>query len=114
VVRSTIIFTHAESLPSAQSAPPLARINEAALAIITATTATTEFSETPTAPRFERDLQYSQLLIVPGSFEYPEVGPNSQKRADASAQEMENFMDIVHLEKFMERVVDHFDLLYAP
>jgi hypothetical protein len=27
---------------------------------------------------------------------------------------MENFMDIVRLEKFMQRIVDHFDLLYAP
>lgn len=58
---------------------------------------------------FERAV--SKGLIVPGSFEYPEVCPDSQKRADTSAQEMENLMDIVHLEKFMERIVDHFDLL---
>jgi hypothetical protein len=62
---------------------------------------------------FER-AAVSQRLIVPGSFEYPEVGPDSQKRADTSAQEMENFMDKMRTGKFMKHFVDHFDLLYAP
>jgi hypothetical protein len=53
-------------------------------------------------------------LIAPGSSEHPEVGPRSKERANTSAQQMKNFMDIVRLEKFMQRIVDHFDLLYAP
>jgi hypothetical protein len=53
-------------------------------------------------------------LFTPGLSEYPEVGPDSKERTDTSAQEMENLVDIVRLEKFMQCIVDHLDLLYAP
>ena len=40
--------------------------------------------------------------------EHQEVAPGSKERTHTSAQQMENFMDIVHLEKLMKRTLDHF------
>jgi hypothetical protein len=56
----------------------------------------------------------ARALIIPGSFEYPKVDPDSQKRTDTSAQEMENLMDKMRLGEFMKHLVDHFDLSYLP
>jgi hypothetical protein len=39
--------------------------------------------------------------------EYRKINPSSKERADATTQQMENFMDITDLKQLMKRVLDH-------